>query len=86
MTELQAGQVTLADIFRVMSAIQSDVSKALTRLEVIDSRNKTADNIDADHENRIRTLEAFRWKLLGLALAISVLTGFLAAWLPSHIR
>ena len=83
-TELQAGQVTLADLFRVLSAIQGDLSKMATRLEVIDSRNKSADAIHADHETRIRGLEAYRWKLAGIAVILGILVGVASAWLTSR--
>lgn len=86
MVDIPGGQVTLADLFRVMSAMQLDVSKVATKLEVIDARNKNADQLHADHEQRIRTLEAFRWKIVGLALMLSILTSALIAWLPSHLR
>ena len=86
MVDIPGGQVTLADLFRVMSAMQLDVSKVATKLEVIDARNKNADQLHADHEQRIRTLEQFRWKILGLALAISIVVSLLIAWLPSHLR
>lgn len=81
---MQAGQVTLADLFRVLSAIQGDLAKMATRLEVIDTRNKGADEKSADHETRIRALEAFRWKLAGIAVVIGILGGILTAWASSH--
>lgn len=49
----QQAQIT-ADV----SAMRADVSKALTRLEVIDQRNKNADDFHRDIEARIRVLEA----------------------------
>jgi hypothetical protein len=79
-TELQGGQVTLADLFRVLTSIQTNLATMATKLEVIDTRNKNADAIDGDHEKRIRTLEAFRWKILGMALAVSGGAGALGAW------
>jgi hypothetical protein len=84
MTELQGGQVTLADLFRVLSAIQSDLGKLATRLEVIDNRNKGADATDADHEQRLRALEAFKWKVVGLSMAISAITSVLTVYLSSR--
>lgn len=58
MTEMVPGTVTLADLFRVMSAIQADLGKVATRLEVINSRNQNADEIHRDHETRLRMMEA----------------------------
>lgn len=97
---MTAGAVTLADLFRVLSAIQGEMTKLATRLEVINSRNEHADDVDRDHETRIRGLEtapvvspddfadhekrlrageAFRWKLIGAALAVGALSGAVAA-------
>lgn len=41
-----------------VSAMRGDVSKALTRLEVIDQRNKSADDFHRDVEARLRVLES----------------------------
>jgi hypothetical protein len=76
--------VTLADLFRVLSAIQGDLAKMATRLEVIDTVSKTADQQRADHETRIRALEAFRWKLAGIAIVVGILAGFVTAWASSR--
>lgn len=84
MDALQTGQVTLADLFRVMSAMQADVAKVATRLEVLDTNNKNADAIHADHETRIRALEAFRWKLAGIAVVLGILVGIASAWITSR--
>lgn len=51
------GQVTIADLFRELGSINTNVTKALTKLEVIDSRNARADATHTDHENRIREAE-----------------------------
>lgn len=81
MTEARQGQVTNADLYRELVGMRTDVGRALTRLEVIDARNKTADTIHADYETRLRALEAFRWKLVGLALAVSLLSSALGIWI-----
>lgn len=86
MADLPAGQVTLADLFHVLTAIQTNLATMSTKLEVIDSRNKSADAIHSDHESRLRALEAFRWKLAGLAVALGILAGFLTAWAPGHLH
>lgn len=75
MTELQAGQVTVADLYRELVGMRADLSTVLTRQERIDVRNETADRVDGDHENRLRSLESFRWKLTGIALAVSTAAG-----------
>lgn len=84
MTELQAGAVTIADLYRELVGMRQDVGKALVRIEVIDSRNKDADQLHSDHEARLRTLEAFRWKMIGVCVAMSALSGALGAWLSAH--
>lgn len=79
--QMPGGQVTLADLFRVLSAIQSDMSKMATRLEVIDTRNKSADEIHRDHEARLRILETAKAKIYGAAITISAVTSALGSWL-----
>lgn len=81
MSELQPGTVTIADLYRELVAMRADVARALTRIEVIDSRNKGADDLHLDHERRLRQLEAFRWKLAGIAITVSVLCGLLSGYL-----
>lgn len=78
--QLPAGQVTIADLYRELTGLRTDLGKALTKLEVIDARNQTADRVDSDHETRIRGLEAFKWKLTGVALAVGVLSGLLSGY------
>jgi len=34
--------------------MRTDITRTLTRIEVIDSRNVNADQLHADHENRLR--------------------------------
>lgn len=79
--QLPAGQVTIADLYRELAGLRTDIGKALTSLEVINARNVAADRTDNDHEARIRGLEAFRWKLAGIALCISVISGLLSGYL-----
>lgn len=81
MTEMMPGNVTLADLFRVMSAMQADVAKVATRLEVLDSQNRSAEDIHRDHEQRMRALEAFKWKLVGVAIATGVTSGGLGEFI-----
>lgn len=75
MTELQAGQVTVADLYRELVGMRADLSTVLTRQERTDVRTEAADRLDLDHEARIRALESFRWKLTGIALAVSTIAG-----------
>lgn len=80
------GLVTVSDLFKVMSDIRTDLSKALTKLEVIDSRNQAADQTQNDHELRIRSLEAFKWKLIGAILIMSTIIGVLAGYIGAGLR
>lgn len=81
MSELQPGMVTIADLYRELTGLRADVARALTRIEVIDSRNADADKAHADYESRLRVLEAFRWKLAGMAIVISVICGLASGYL-----
>lgn len=60
MTEMAPGTVTIADLFRVLTDMRSDIGKALEKLAVIDSRNQNADSVHADHESRLRALAETR--------------------------
>lgn len=70
-TEIPAGAVTTADLYRELVGMRQDITKALERLAVVDARNINADGVHVDHENRLRSLERFKWTLLGLAAAVS---------------
>lgn len=85
MTELPGpqGAVTIADLFRVMSNIQVDLSKALTKLEVIDVRNSNSDEKDRDFEVRLRVLESAKAKLWGISIAIGTIAGLASGYLSS---
>ena len=60
-----------------VSALRADVGRALTRIEVIDQRNKGADSLHTDVEARLRLLERFRWTLGGVSIVAGFLSGFL---------
>lgn len=85
MTEPIPGVVTIGDIYRELIAMRSDVGKALTRLEVIDSRNKDADLLHADHETRLRALETWRWKFAGVMMVVAIVIGFVSAYLAQAL-
>jgi len=70
---LPAGTVTIADLYREITGMRADVARALTRIEVIDSRNADADKLHLDHETRLRSLEQARWKAAGVAAVVAVL-------------
>lgn len=81
-TILSGQQNIQADV----SALRADVTKALTHLEVIDVRNKTADEIHRDFEARIRILEKFRFTLAGLSAVGGILAGAVGYWLGHFVK
>jgi hypothetical protein len=84
-SELGAGTVTVADIYREVIGMRTDVQRALTRVEVIDAKNANADQIHADHESRIRQLEVFRWKLTGLSVVLGMVAGVVSGIIANHV-
>jgi hypothetical protein len=62
-SELPATSVTVADLYRELVGMRTDVAKVLTRLERVDERNHQADMMHTDHEGRIRTAEHEMLKL-----------------------
>ena len=64
-----------------LSAMRGDVTKALTHLEVIDTRNVNADLLHRDFEARIRILEKFRFTMAGFAMVGGILSGAVGYWL-----
>jgi hypothetical protein len=80
-TDIPAGAVTVADLYRELTGMRADVVRALTRIEAIDTVNRTADEIHRDHEARLRVLESFKWKLAGASVVIGAVAGSGAAWL-----
>jgi hypothetical protein len=80
-TELAPGAVTTADLYRELVGLRTDITRTLERLAVIDSRNRGADQIDTDHETRLRALEAFKWKLIGAAIVVGAGAGGAASWI-----
>jgi hypothetical protein len=87
-TELPANQVTMGDLYREIVGLRADLTRSLSKLEVIESRNGEADRLHADHEARLRSLEhalptgldgrmmsleKFRWQVVGALIAINAL-------------
>lgn len=66
-------QGTRSDI----AGMRAEVTRAITRLEVMDLRNKNADDLHRDFEARIRLLERFRYTVAGVSLIGGFLAGFL---------
>jgi hypothetical protein len=63
-----------------LERIEDALSKVLVQLARIDQRNTGADAEHTDHEQRIRSLERWRWSLPGAAgaSAIAALASLLA--------
>jgi hypothetical protein len=82
--QLPAGQVTIADLYRELTGMRTDVAKALERLAVHDSQAVTAATGLTDHETRIRRLEQFKYLLLGGAALAGTAGGWLAEYIASR--
>ena len=67
-----------------VSALRTDVGKALTHLEVLDARNRTADELHRDFEARIRLLERFRYTVAGVSVVGGTAAGFIG-YLLGHV-
>lgn len=86
MSELPAGQVTIADLYRELVGIRGDVVRAMERVAVLDARNHDADTLHTDHEARIRILERFRYAVMGASVVVSGAAGTLGWLLGSGIH
>ncbi len=89
-SELPHGEVTIADLFRALLAIQDAVSTMGTKLEVATSQMSTqqvqvSEDI-RDHEGRLRVLETAKAKLYGGATVAGVTAGALSGWVASHLH
>jgi hypothetical protein len=76
MTDLVAGAVTVADLYRELVGMRSDLSRVLAHQEATDLINRGAEQIHADHESRLRALERFRFTLGGLAVVGGSAAGY----------
>lgn len=79
MTDLPAGIVTVADLYRELVGMRGDIGAAMVKIEVINTRDQDAARVDADHEARLRTLERFRYTLLGASTLVGLAAGALSA-------
>lgn len=69
----------MADLYRELIGMRADVAQALTKIELNNARLVDVARVDADHEARLRTLERFRYALLGASSLVGILSGALAA-------
>jgi hypothetical protein len=76
MTDLIPGSVTIGDLYRELVGMRSDLSRVLAHQEATDLINRSADQIHADHETRLRALERFRFTLGGLAIVGGAVSGY----------
>ena len=86
MSDLAAGSVTIADLYRELVGMRSDLTRVLTKQEATDVRNVSADLIHADHEARLRMLERFRYTIAGLAIIGGVGSGYVGYLLGHFIH
>lgn len=86
MTELAPGAVTTADLYRELVGLRTDITRAIERLAVIDTKTHDAESRHNDHELRLRALEAFKWKLAGGCIALSIVSGGAAGWVALAIH
>ena len=76
--------ITAADLYREVTGMRAEVSAALTKLAVIETRNGLSDQAHVDQEMRLRTLERFRYSLMGAAVLAGTASGFVAALITAH--
>lgn len=84
-----------------LAAMRAELTRSLTRLEVIESQRADLDGRTADHESRLRAveralpsdaagriaaLERFRYTLAGLAAAGGILAGWAGQWIGQHLH
>lgn len=97
---IQPSSLTITDLYSEIVGLRGDVRGAMLRIEVTDVRGVQAVTDLADHENRIRALQAavpdnlavrlsglerWQWKATGVVVVLSVLAGVLAGWLGSAL-
>lgn len=85
MTEIPAGAVTVADLYRELTGLRTDLQAAHMTLRVIEERDQGTRTTLTDHETRIRLLERFRWTIAGLATAGGVIAGYVGYLVGGHV-
>lgn len=58
-----------------ISLILQAVARVEVEVKQLRTENTKADGLHADHEMRLRSLEAVRWKIAGWAAALGALSG-----------
>jgi hypothetical protein len=83
MSDPVLGGVTIGDLYRELVGMRSDLTRVLAHQEATDLINRSAEQIHADHETRLRALERFRYTLAGLAVIGGAASGW-AGYLFGH--
>jgi hypothetical protein len=73
------GIITAADLFRELASLRADVGRALESTAILTVRNQAADQLHIDHETRLRTIERFRYSLMGVSSAVGSATGVISS-------
>lgn len=76
--------VTMETVWREVAATRVEVNKALSEMQEVRSRNKTADGQHEDYEKRLRALERFQYKLVGSFIVVEIGLGILEYFLLNH--
>ncbi len=83
--QMPSGQITVADLYTTLQNLNTNLTKALTQLEVINSRNNQADTQARDHELRLRKVEEITAIAAGKALATKLWSGGLGALTGANV-
>lgn len=83
---IPVGEITTRDIFNAVNDINNQMTVIKVGMEHITTRNTNADTIHTDHEARLRQLEAFKWKMVGLAAAIPFIEGVLTVLIAWKVK
>jgi hypothetical protein len=76
--------IDIADLYREVTGMRAEVIAVLTKLAVIETRNLLADQAHADQEIRLRSLERFRYGLMGAAVLAGSLAGVVSSLITAH--
>jgi hypothetical protein len=86
MSEIQAGQVTVADLYKEVVQVRQDIGTVAIGVRLAEERHVTNTSIHDDHERRLRALERAWWKVAGAAAVLSAAVSLLTAWLTLRGR
>jgi hypothetical protein len=86
MSDPVLGGVTIGDLYRELVGMRSDLTRVLAHQEATDLINRSAEQIHADHETRLRALERFRYTLAGVAFVGGTASGWVGYLLGHFIH